>query len=95
MIRQLVGWGCRLRLFIFVIFMCVAALAMAVTSYVAGVSLGGIALRVMAVLVALQVVYFLLILAVSLLPAKKPEKKLHSKSLPHSAKTKASSKAHQ
>lgn len=55
-----------MRLLVFVVFVALASIAMAVSSYLAGVSVAGIALRVFAVLVILQVVYFLLLVVMSL-----------------------------
>ncbi len=63
-----------MRLLVFICFMLVAAAVMAVFSYMAGASLGIIALRVIAVLVVLQAVYFLLLLFVAMLPSPKPKR---------------------
>ncbi|MFG5381476.1 hypothetical protein ACEWPN_09875 [Yoonia sp. R2-816] len=60
-----------MRLLVFVVFAAVAAIAIAIHSYFAGVGVAGIALRVFAVLVVLQIVYFLLLVVTSLFSPSK------------------------
>ncbi|PJI91450.1 hypothetical protein BC777_0278 [Yoonia maricola] len=62
-----------MRLQIFACFMGVVAAAMAVFSYLAGADAGTIILRVVVVLLVLQVAYFLLLVAMSMLSPAKPK----------------------
>ena len=61
-----------MRLQVFIGFMVCSAVAMVVFSYLTGASIGVIVLRAVAVLVVLQVVYFILLVLMSRLSAPRP-----------------------